>query len=180
MNRPILTLKPLVFIDSSGNEFVNPKSPGITSYITAQGFRNAMRESTLPKEFVDWFIKDPYNGRARFVTHYKKALYDNYKLYADYVSYKDPAYIALEKAKLCNKSCLAKMDVSSGTKAKAYLLLMGAEIEANYTRFLFSQRYPGSFLNVTIEEPYKILVKGEVKFLHPASNPSPVFGPKLF
>ena len=180
MNRPTLTLKPFIFVDEQGNRIVNSSNKKIESYITARSFRNAMQNSTLPKEFVDWFIKDPYNGRARFVTHYKRELYESYKMKADYVLYSDPAFKALEDANLCDKSCLAEMDVSAGIKTKKYLLLMGAEIESNFVKFLFSQKYPGEYLMVIMEEPCQVQVKGIITFLNPSSVPAIPFGRKLF
>lgn len=180
MSKSLLVIKPFIFIDKDGKEFVNPNNKDVKSYITARSFRNAMQESNLPKEFVDWFIKDPYNGRARFVTRYKRELYENYKRAADYISYNDPAFVALEAAGICDKSCLSEMEVSKGTKAKKYLLLMGAEIAANFVKYSFSEKYPGEQLSVIIEEPQKVLVKESITFLNPVKQNCITFTKKLF
>ena len=158
---PTLYLKSFILIDSDGQHLFSDESrkANITSYVTTKMFREAILESDLPESFVHSFMKDSYNGRTRFVTHYRAK--------ADYIHYMSAAFSAIKDRGYADESHLAAMDTFNAHMTQQFLILIGAQVQAKYLMLQYAKAFPGRQMQVKFAEPDKIAVYKKVQFLHP-------------
>ena len=166
---PTLYLKSFILIDSDGQHLFSDESrnANITSYVTTKMFREAILESDLPESFVHSFMKDSYNGRTRFVTHYRTELERNYRAKADYIHYMSAAFSAIKDRGYADESHLAAMDTFNAHMTQQFLILIGAQVQAKYLMLQYAKAFPGRQMQVKFAEPDKIAVYKKVQFLHP-------------